>query len=75
MNTRTQTIRSVISMLLALAMMSVVTNSIAGSTGAEEQAIEWLTEQGIREGWDNEKKRFVSMGWEGFDVASFRISD
>ena len=83
MNTRRQTIRSVISMLLALAMMSVITNSIAGSVGnsyiralsAEDQAVEWLNKVGLESGWDDQKKRFISMGWVGFDVASFRISD
>ena len=75
MNTRKQTIRSVISILLTVAMMSVMTHSIAGSADAEEQALEWLDNNGFNVGWDDQKKRFVSIGWAGFDVASFRISD
>ena len=68
MKTRTQTARSVISILLTLAMMTVMTNSIAGSAGAKEQVEEWLNKVGLEEGWDDEKKRYVSIGRAGFDT-------
>lgn len=68
MKTRTQTARSVISILLTLAMMTVMTNSIAGSAGAKEQVEERLNAMGLEEGWDDEKKRYVSIGRAGFDT-------
>ena len=34
---------------------------------AEDQALEWLDTKGIEAGWDDQKKRFVAVGWAGFD--------
>ena len=34
---------------------------------AEDQALEWLDTEGIEEGWDDIKKRYVAVGWGAFD--------
>jgi hypothetical protein len=34
---------------------------------AEDQALEWLDTNEIEEGWDDQKKRYVAVGWAGFD--------
>ena len=75
MNTRTQAARGVVSMLLALTMMSVVTHSIAGSADAEEQAVEWLGNRGLHEGWDDRLKRVVFIGRAGFDTPNPKFNN
>ena len=56
-------------------MMTVMTNSIAGSAGAKEQALEWLDERGLETGWDIGKMRFVSIGRVAFDTAHHELDE